>query len=146
MLTVFYQLLGEFRPNFLSTIILFCVIDYPRSPGVNLVSTLTMLYSNINLLIANPTKWSNTLKQFVGNLQTNCLSVFDHFVKLALKGLKILLNCQEQFHCGLFLQHINNCSACDFVRNSLNRCFIRKHFEFIWTPPFDFFEIPANKF
>ena len=34
-------------------------------------------------LSANPTKWSNTLKQFV----SNCLNVFDHFVKLALKGL-----------------------------------------------------------
>ena len=34
----------------------------------------------INPLSANPTKWSNTLKQFVGNLTTNCLSVFDHFV------------------------------------------------------------------
>ena len=40
-----------------------------------------------NPLIANPTKWSNILKQFVGKLTTNCLSVFDHFVKLALKGL-----------------------------------------------------------
>ena len=38
-------------------------------------------------LRANPTKWSNTLKQFVGKLPTNCLSVFDHFVKLLLKGL-----------------------------------------------------------
>ena len=28
-----------------------------------------------NSLSANPTKWSNTLKQFVGNLPTNCLSV-----------------------------------------------------------------------
>ena len=42
----------------------------------------------INPLSANPTKWSNTLKQFVGNLPKNCLSVFDHFVGLALKGLK----------------------------------------------------------
>ena len=42
---------------------------------------------SINLLSTNPTKWSNTLKQFVSNLPTNCLSVFDHFVKLALKGL-----------------------------------------------------------
>ena len=41
------------------------------------------------VLSANPIKWSNTLKQFVGNLPANCLSVFDHFVKLALKGLKI---------------------------------------------------------
>ena len=37
-------------------------------------------------LSANPTKWSNTLKQFVGKLAANCLSEFDHFVGLALKG------------------------------------------------------------
>ena len=43
---------------------------------------------NFNSVSANPTKWSNTLKQFVGNLPTNCLSVFDHFVKLAPKGLR----------------------------------------------------------
>ena len=43
--------------------------------------------SGLNPLSANPTKWSNRLKQFVGNLLTNCLSVFDHFVGLALKGL-----------------------------------------------------------
>ena len=43
---------------------------------------------NINPLSANFTKWSNTLKQFVGNLPTNCLSVFDHFVGLVFKGLK----------------------------------------------------------
>ena len=41
-----------------------------------------------NPLSANPTKWSNTLKQFVGIFSANCLSVFDHFVRLALKGLK----------------------------------------------------------
>ena len=43
----------------------------------------------LNPLSANLTKWANTLKQFVGNLPTNCLSVFDHFVKLALKGLNL---------------------------------------------------------
>ena len=42
----------------------------------------------LNPLSANPTKWSNTLKQFVAKLVTNCLSMFDHFVGLALKGLK----------------------------------------------------------
>ena len=42
-------------------------------------------------LSANFTKWSNTLKQFVVNLPTNCLSIFDHFVGLAIKGLKICL-------------------------------------------------------
>ena len=44
----------------------------------------------INPLSANPTKWSNTLKQFVGKLPTNCLIVLNHFVKLAFKGLKII--------------------------------------------------------
>ena len=40
----------------------------------------------LNSLSANPTKWPNTLKQFVGKLPTNCLSASDHFVELALKG------------------------------------------------------------
>ena len=47
---------------------------------------------SLNPLSANFTKWLNTLKQFVGNLPTNCLSVFDHFLELALPGLK-LRNC-----------------------------------------------------
>ena len=47
---------------------------------------------NFNPLSANPTKWSNTLKQFVGNLSINCLSVLDHFVGLALKGLMQLVD------------------------------------------------------
>ena len=49
--------------------------------------------SGVNPLRANPTKWSNTLKQFVGKLPTNCLSVFDNFVGLALK----VLSFQEKF-------------------------------------------------
>ena len=48
----------------------------------------TYKLSELNPLSANLTKWSNTLKQFVGKLPTNYLSVFDHFVGLALKGLK----------------------------------------------------------
>ena len=42
-------------------------------------------YLKLNPLRANPTKWSNTLTQFVRNL--SCLGVFDHFVRLPLKGL-----------------------------------------------------------
>ena len=42
-------------------------------------------------LSANFTKWSNTVKQPVGKLPTNCLSVFDHFLGLALKGLSCYL-------------------------------------------------------
>ena len=45
----------------------------------------------VNPLSTNFTKWSNTLKQFVGKLPTNCLSVFDHFVELANKGLKLII-------------------------------------------------------
>ena len=41
----------------------------------------------INTLSTNPTKWANTLKQFVGKLPTNCLSMFDHFMNLAFKEL-----------------------------------------------------------
>ena len=55
---------------------------------------LTLIYTHSytnrspsNSFSANFTKWSNALKQFLGNLPTNCLSVFDHFVRLTLKGL-----------------------------------------------------------
>ena len=40
-----------------------------------------------NPLSAKLIKWPDTLKQFVGNFPTNCLSLFGHFVGLALKGL-----------------------------------------------------------
>ena len=40
-------------------------------------------------LSVNSTKCSSTLKQFVSNLPTNCLSLFHHFVGLVLKGLKL---------------------------------------------------------
>ena len=49
---------------------------------------LVIFLQCINPLISNFTKCSNTLKQFLSKLPTNCLSVFDHFVGLALKGLK----------------------------------------------------------
>ena len=51
------------------------------------------MYTNFNPLNANPTKWPNTLKK----LPTNCLSVFDHFVKLALKGLTSNSSLHEPF-------------------------------------------------
>ena len=44
---------------------------------------------HFNPLSTNFTKWSNTLKQFVGKLPTNCLGVFDHFVESALRGLRM---------------------------------------------------------
>ena len=45
--------------------------------------------ATFNPLSANFTKWSNTLKQFTSHLPTKCLSVFDHFVGLVLKGLTV---------------------------------------------------------
>ena len=56
------------------------------------LSGFKTLFSNsneINPLNAKLIKWSNTLKQIVGKLPTICLSVFDHFSGLALKGLKL---------------------------------------------------------
>ena len=50
----------------------------------------------LNPLSAKFIKWSNTLKQIVGNLPTICLSVFDHFSGLAFKGL-ILINIKTAF-------------------------------------------------
>ena len=50
------------------------------------------LYFVMNHLSANPTKWSNTRKQFVEKLPTNGLSVFDHFLGLALKELRSILS------------------------------------------------------
>ena len=41
-------------------------------------------------MLVNITKWPNTLKQFVGKLPTNCLSVSDHFVGLVYKGLTVI--------------------------------------------------------
>ena len=46
-----------------------------------------MQSTGFNPLSAKHIKWSNTLRQFVGILPRNCLSVFDHFSGLVLKGL-----------------------------------------------------------
>ena len=43
----------------------------------------------VNPLSTNITKWSDTHKQFVGKLPTNCSRMFDHFVRSALRGLKL---------------------------------------------------------
>ena len=42
----------------------------------------------LNPLSANPIKWLNTLKQFVGNIRRIAWVFYDLFVGLALKGLK----------------------------------------------------------
>ena len=50
---------------------------------------MELFAKTVNPLSTNPKKWSDTLKQFVGNSPTNCLSVFDRFVILGLKGLTV---------------------------------------------------------
>ena len=42
---------------------------------------------NINRLSANPTKWSNTLKQLSSALANELFELFDNFVGLARKRL-----------------------------------------------------------
>ena len=65
---------------------------YRPIPFVNLLINRYFLRissrNTVNPISANLTKWSNTLKQFVGKLLANCLSMFDHFMKLVLKGLR----------------------------------------------------------
>ena len=78
--------------------------------------------TEFNPFNANFTKWSNILKQFVGNLPTNFLSVFEHFVGLALKELSIIIvvidvniqltgmrECFEPFQWGLGLNYQEAC-------------------------------------
>ena len=72
--------------NFLIVFLVFVLNKRVRQKSVGSHSNVFL-----NPLSASFTKWSNTLKQFVGKLPTNCLSVFGHFVGLALKGLKKVL-------------------------------------------------------
>ena len=57
----------------------------PLSNPSNYLRERVCTKSYFNSLSANPTKWPNIVKQFVGKLSTNCLSVFNHFVGLAYK-------------------------------------------------------------
>ena len=66
------------------------------SPILGVFSDSHQFFKNFNTLSANPTKWSNTLQEFVGNLPTYISSVFDHFVGLALKDLTEILSQDNQ--------------------------------------------------
>ena len=80
------------------------VCFYTMSVHKNYFKKENIGQSLFNLLSAKPIKWSNTLKKFVDNLSKNCLSVFDHFVGLALKGLKKYLkfqNFNKILYCGM---------------------------------------------
>ena len=72
----------------------------PMQNSIQLINKVTDKWQSIrsfNPLSANFKKWPNTLKQFVGNLPKNCLSVFDHFVGLALKGLGFITRKSTSF-------------------------------------------------
>ena len=64
----------------------------------------SILQRIINPLSANPTKWPNIVKQFFRKLPTNCLSVFGHFVKLALKGLRRIWRQGKSYYCLTFAE------------------------------------------
>ena len=76
------------------------------------------LIHTLNPLSANFTKWSDKLKQFVGNLPTNCLSVFDHFVGLALRGLR------TRFY---YLHDAEACSMPIKRKIKISTCVSQKH-------------------
>ena len=61
-----------------------------------------ILFMNFKLLVTNHLKWSNTLKQFVGNVLANCLSLFDHFVGWVLEGLINQKKCLTQVTLQLY--------------------------------------------
>ena len=99
----------------------------------------------LNRLSAKLTKWPNTLKQLVSNLPTNCLSVFGHFVRLALKRLKknseeTLRNHKKDKQSSGVLYKTEQ--ACNFIKKEVlaqvlsnEFCEIFKNTFFYRTPP-----------
>ena len=92
---VSYQIFHSFLVNHywsgsftLSSFFFYCFdLPFLKKPEFILTATKCIFFNLCTSLwsSANPTKLSNTLKQFVGNLPTNCLGVFDRFVILTLK-------------------------------------------------------------
>ena len=70
--------------------ILITIVKFPYFPNfpksVRKVISFQILQSIFNSLGANPTEYSNALKQFVGNSRRIVLSVLEHFVRLVPKG------------------------------------------------------------
>ena len=92
----------------------------------------------LNPLSASLSKWSNTLKQFVGNLPMNCVNVFDNFERLALKGLSsgkmthiISLSSSKMTHTiGAGEKHYRNTlvlllSEMSFLQAGAQRCSVK---------------------
>ena len=74
-------------------------------------------------LSANPTKWSNTLKQFVGNL-----SVFDHFVKLMLKGLTVSIRDLFEYKKRKYLASSNEIAIFRSSHENISETNMTSHF------------------
>ena len=87
-------------------------------------TNITRHFECLNPLNAYPEKWSNTLKQIVGNLPTICLSVFDHFMNLALKGLKKGLRCLVLFTKGTDVVISNSSSRYQLLLHLVNNCLV----------------------
>ena len=58
-----------------------------RAPTYNPIRAIFRFRCDALTHLSSPTKCSSTLNKFIGNSRRIVLSVFDHFVKLALKGL-----------------------------------------------------------
>ena len=69
-------------------------------------------------LKANPT---NTLKSLVGNLPTNCFSLFDRFVGLALKGLRFLKTTLDLVKLGI----IKTGWTARIIENNVNEIYLQ---------------------
>ena len=80
-LTFYVDFCSQHVGTLIFTVFTYSIVTFKIQSGIMILCTL-------NSLSANPKKCVNTLKQFAGNLPTNCLSGFDHFVGLALKRLK----------------------------------------------------------
>ena len=95
--------------------------------------TLSISESKLNPLSTNPTKWSNTLKQFVGNLARNCLSVFGHFVGLAIKGLSLIFSSPCELLSTQTLLADINCNVFREKHDSFFFCFYFYFFIYLLT-------------
>ena len=96
----------------------------------------------------NSTKLSNRIKQFVGNLPTNYLSVFDHFMGLALKGLTLPVPIPDEelllsHFCGAVISFMKALqSSCGQLENLLlQRCPVFDFAQYIeWSKYVYFFD------
>ena len=69
-------------------------------------TSLTELYTTIALFKRQPHKIAKHTQKIHWLLPTNCLSVLNHFVELALKGLKNRLKIKKWIHYILLLPHV----------------------------------------